>query len=548
MGRIEHIFRFAVSILCLVVLSGMLSAPRARASDWPYPRHDAANRAVASVGANFGTAPQARWSFDLQTFDAGTYPVAADLDRDGRLELIVGDAAGTIYCLDAALGTLRWSRQLPAFFKWGSPVLVDLDNDGDRDIVVGARDLIALDGPTGNPLWTALSGVDVLGMSAGDLFNDGTIEIFCTDYQNPRNGYLVRGEDGKILWSVVTNGSNYNIPAFADIDGNGEKEILFTRHDSGVTERVVCLRAGNGAEVWSYQCGPSAAQQAQAPPQLGYIADYGYQSVVVADFDGDGQLEVSSGTDLNHYLFEADGSLVWKVPQGILGTGFTRRREVNGDYTFRDHHYQIYDQAAGDLDGNGTVDMAYGLVSDYVTDYEVATGERTVDFLAYRNDARAIRANGSLLWNYHSSADGAGVGRCRDPIVADLDGQGSLDVIYGSEDGHLYAVEGKSGQLLWRLHVGDFGQSRGKILVDTNADGSGELIVVAGSRVIKYGGPLVGDVDGSGRVDGVDLQQLSWSFGSSGESERYREPPDLDRNGVVDGGDLAILAASFGNS
>ena len=72
--------------------------------------------------------------------------------------------------------------------------------------------------------------------------------------------------------------------------------------------------------------------------------------------------------------------------------------------------------------------------------------------------------------------------------------------------------------------------------------------MVAGSRVIKYGGPLVGDVDGSGRVDGVDLQQLSWSFGSSGESERYREPPDLDRNGVVDGGDLAILAASFGNS
>ncbi len=548
MTRCSPLCTPTVILLVALCLPATLFCRPVSASDWPYPRHGPTNRAAASVAAHFGAAPRMRWSYDLQYPDAGTYPVAADLNRDGRLELVVGDASGMVYCLDAELGTLRWNRQLPVFFKWGSPVLVDLDNDGDLDIVVGARDLIALDGPTGAPLWTALPGVDILGMSAADLFGDGTMEIFCTDYQNPRNGYLVRGEDGKILWSVVTNGSNYNLPAFADLDGDGQQEILFTRHDSGVTERVVCLRAANGSEVWSHQCGPSAAQQAQAPPQLGYIADYGYQSVVVADFDGDGQPEVSSGTDLNHYLFEADGSLVWKVPQGILGTGFTRRRETSGDYTFRDHHYQIYDQAAGDLDGNGTVDMAYGLVSDYVTDYDLATGETTVQFLAYRNDARALRADGSLLWNYHSYADGAGVGRCRDPIVADLDGQGALDVIYGSEDGHLYAVEGKSGQLLWRLYVGYFGQSRGKILVDTNADGSGELIVVAGSRVIKYGGPLVGDVDGSGRVDGLDLQQLSWSFGSVEGGERFRGAADLDRNGVVDGGDLVVLAASFGNS
>lgn len=543
MSRFRHP---ALLLLVLVLLAGPLSG-LALSSDWPWPRHDSTNCAVASVGANFSSAPSLIWSFELPVIDAGTYPVAADLERDGRLELIVGDATGTIYCLDAALGTLRWSRQLPAFFKWGSPVLVDLDQDGDRDIVVGALDLIALDGPTGEPLWTALNGVDVLGMSADDLFGDGTVEIFCTDYLNPRNGYLVRGEDGKVLWSREINGSNYNLPAFADLNSDGKKEIIFTRHDSGATERVVCLRASDGQELWSYQCGPSASQQASAPPELGYIADYGYQSVVAADFDGDGQLEISSGTDLNHYLFEADGSLVWKQPQGILGTGFTRRRETNGTYTFRDHHYQIYDQAAGDLDGNGTIDMAYGLVSDYITDYDVATGETTTEFLAYRNDARAIRPDGSLLWNYHSYADGAGVGRCRDPIIADLDGSGALDVIYGSEDGHLYAINGKSGQLLWRLDVGDFGMSRGTILVDTDGDGFGELIVVAGSRVLMYGNQVVGDIDGSGRVDGADLQRLAWSFGSSSGGERYLEAADLDSDGVVDGDDLAILAANFGN-
>jgi len=543
MGRV---LKSVGAALILAVLAGAGAVPSV-ASDWPYPRFDATNRAQAPIAANFATAPPVSWRFDLDTFDAGTYPVAADVDRDGRLELIVGDAGGMIYCLDAALGTLRWSRQLPAFFKWGSPVLIDLDGDGDRDVVVGARDLIALDGPTGYTLWTSLVNVDVLGMSAADLDGDGTVEIFCTDYLNPRNGYLVRGKDGQVIWSVVTNGSNYNPPAFADMDGDGVKEILFTRHESGYTERVVCLSAADGREVWSHPCGPTAAQQAQAPPQLGYIADYGYQSVVVADFDGDGRLEVSSGTDLNHYLFEADGTLAWKAAQGIIGNGFTRRRETNGETTYRDHHYQVYDQAVGDLDGNGTVDMAYGLVSDYITDYDVASGQSSVEFIAYRNDARAIRADGSLLWNYHSYADGARVGRCRDPIIADIDGAGGPDVIYGSDDGHLYALDGKSGTLLWRIDMGGFGLSRGKLLIDTNGNGVGELVVVAGDQVVKFGGPLIGDIDGSGRVDGVDLQQLSFSFGSSRGGERYAEGADIDGSGTVDGGDLGILASNFGN-
>jgi len=537
-------------LLPFLLLIFLLSAGPAstQASDWPWPRHDLTNTAATDLLADFATKPSLSWSFTLQTFDGGAYPVAADLDGDGRLELIVGDATGILYCLDAALGTLNWSTQLPAFFKWGSPVLVDLDQDGNRDIVVGTRDLIALDGATGRRLWSTLSGVDVLGMMAGDLFGDGTIEIFCTDYQNPRNGYLVAGESGQVIWSVTIHGSNYNLPAFADLDGDGVKEILFTRHDSGATERVVCLEAADGRVRWSHRCGPSESQQAQAPPQLGYIADYGYQSVVVADFDGDGRPEVSSGTDLNHYLFEADGALVWKVPQGILGTGYTARRETDGRTSYNDHHYQIYDQAVADLSGDGTVQMAYGLVSDYVTSYDAASGDTSVSFIVYRNDARVVRADGSLLWNYHSYADHNGVGRCRDPIIANLDGRDGPDVLYASDDGHLYAVNGRSGQLLWRLDLGEFGMSRGKILVDTDNNQLGELIVVAHDRVLKFGGMIVGDVDSSGRVDGQDLQQLAWSFGSEDGGERYQEATDIDRNGTIDGGDLALLASNFGNS
>ena len=57
---------------------------------------------------------------------------------------------------------------------------------------------------------------------------------------------------------------------------------------------------------------------------------------------------------------------------------------------------------------------------------------------------------------------------------------------------------------------------------------------------------LQGDIDGSGRVDGLDLILLGMAFGASQGEGRYNPGADLDRSLTVDGQDLAILAAYFG--
>ncbi len=59
---------------------------------------------------------------------------------------------------------------------------------------------------------------------------------------------------------------------------------------------------------------------------------------------------------------------------------------------------------------------------------------------------------------------------------------------------------------------------------------------------------LAGDVDGSGRVDGMDNSRMAWSFGSGTGGERWFAPADLNGDGVIDGQDLALLASNFGNS
>jgi hypothetical protein len=54
------------------------------------------------------------------------------------------------------------------------------------------------------------------------------------------------------------------------------------------------------------------------------------------------------------------------------------------------------------------------------------------------------------------------------------------------------------------------------------------------------------DLDGSGRVDGIDLSIIGRAFGAGEGDPRYIGSADFDRNGVIDGDDLAIFSFYFG--
>jgi len=58
--------------------------------------------------------------------------------------------------------------------------------------------------------------------------------------------------------------------------------------------------------------------------------------------------------------------------------------------------------------------------------------------------------------------------------------------------------------------------------------------------------PLQGDLNTSGRVDGIDLGHFSRTFGAGAGSELWLAEADFDGNGVVDGDDLAVLSFFFG--
>ncbi len=98
---------------------------------------------------NTGTASSPTWSdkdaWDVGAIDASAKPAFADLDSDGDYDLLIGVQEG--YCRGyentGSVSSPAWTRNSDwdiGYFGvvgWPTPAFADLDNDGDVDVLVG---------------------------------------------------------------------------------------------------------------------------------------------------------------------------------------------------------------------------------------------------------------------------------------------------------------------------------------------------------------------------------------------------------------------------
>lgn len=95
-------------------------------------------------------------------------------------------------------------------------------------------------------------------------------------------------------------------------------------------------------------------------------------------------------------------------------------------------------------------------------------------------------------------------------------------------------AEPLDGEVVVRL------RSRDQAAPVNTVDGEVTRFVIEGADVVE------GDLDGSGRVDGVDLIRFARRFGARRGETRYDSAADFDGDGSIDGEDLAVLASNFG--
>ncbi len=256
-----------------------------------------------------------------------SYPSIADMDGDGFPEVTIGNAI-----LDGISGTLRGRG---AFGMGAAPyegtgasgnygamsVPVDLDGDGELELVTGNA-AYTVDGTL---IW-ANGGRDGL-VAVADFDGDGEGEIVKT------SGVYLSGmeTDGSEVWGPIFfgGGTNTNLgaPAIDDLDGDGVPELVFAAQN-----QLVAMEWG-GSELWR---APISDSTGAAGPVLFDFELDGYPEVLYADegsirfFSGlDGTLKYTSSAHSSYTILETpvvadvDGDDQVEIVLGHCGDGFT---------------------------------------------------------------------------------------------------------------------------------------------------------------------------------------------------------------------------------
>ncbi|PZD74996.1 Leukotoxin [Acaryochloris thomasi RCC1774] len=253
----------------------------------------------------------------------------------------------------------------------GDPTLVDVDGDGDFDLVAGDSD-------------GALRYFENTGGATTPSYSEQT------GTNNPFNGIDV-GDDSS--------------PAFADIDGDSDLDLLVGGNNGGVQLEYF--------ENIGSATNPSFSAQTGTNNPLGRLS-VGYDnSPTFADIDGDGDFDLVVGDDTNQLsYFENTGSATSPSFSQITGTNNPFEgigQGINSSPTLVD------------VDGDGDLDLVVG------------NGNYTLSY--FENIGSATNPSFSAQTGTNNPFDGLNFGSAFGsvtPTFADVDGDGNLDLVSGT--------------------------------------------------------------------------------------------------------------------
>jgi hypothetical protein len=312
--------------------------------------------------------------------------------------------------------------------RYSSPAVADIDGDGKREVAVATWDdllyLLSYDGKT-------------------------------------LDGFPVN------TWDTPGNGEESS-PILADLDGNGELDVLFLTNEGKL---IALTFSGKTLSGWPIEL---EGIPNRATPVVQNLTDYPGLEVIAA---------VENDTGVVVYVFHGDGTAVAGWPIRLKG--------MRSPYL-----------AVGDFDGDNSAEIT------------VVTGRKVY----------AFHYNGSPVDGWPVEIDTNTVAA---PVIADIEGNGNESVIFGTADGYVYAMDGKGrDQAGWPVKLCNNPVTTAPALGDVNGDGRVEIVFVSGEahitssvvwvmdargRIIKgfpatiqepvAASPIAADVDGNGYAD-----------------------------------------------
>jgi hypothetical protein len=395
---------------------------------------------------------------------------------------------------------------------YSSPAVQDVNGDGRADVLASAYSLWALDGAGGATLWSVdpPGGRTWPGVVSVDLDQDGQNEIVVAQSGAWVSAY---NADGSSRWQIQLDGGKGELRGLlaADLDGNGgAPEIVVTRAYGSAKNAWVLDASGAVRPGW-----PQLPQDHDNP--AGYAWGVYNANAAAGDLLGDSRLELVVPSDV-HYInaYDAGGAALPANPAhypgktwGLVGAWESLDTELRGWGACDGRRAESYrtnfadgPAALADLDGDGRREVIVtGNMVDCHTGYPPSrymalylfNPDRT-RYNAGGHDWRAIPVDsGAPLSEDYNRIETA----LPNPVPADLDGDGRLEILFPSYDGRLHAFWlDKTEHGAWPYAVTQPGEgvmrfASEPVVVDIFNDGQAEVIFTSwAQKGLRHNGYL----------------------------------------------------------
>jgi len=339
-----------------------------------------------------------------------------------------------------------------------TPVVIELNGDGIPDVAfntfAGSQYnangvLRAVSGADGSELWTVTdTAYQVRGASsiaAGDIDGDGLAEL-CTMAETGA-AILCFENDGTFKMSVASTNS-WGGPSFADLDGDGDVEIINGNQ----------VFASDGTLLWTGADG-NGGHGGTGPVSF------------AADIDGDGVQEVVN----DRAIYRADGTLKCRntaIGHGLAGVGDFDDDAFGEVVVVWSGQVSLLDDDCAllwttSIPGGGTGGAPN--IADFDNDGEPEIG------VAGSSRYAVFEADGTVKWSsvvrdFSSNRTGSS--------TFDFEGDGASEVVYADET-RLRIYDGATGTVRFEVQHSSGTTYENPLIVDVDADGNAEIVIAS---------------------------------------------------------------------